>query len=359
MSIKKLLFSFISFLLSWNCLWSQSSVSKEATTVLFIGNSYTHMNDMPTIFEKIAKDKGQKVFVEKTTKSGANLKEHSGRADMFDKIKSRKWDIVVLQGYSREMSFAPEHIDTASMPYLIDIMDSIQKNHSCTQMLLYMTWGYKEGFVERPETDSYEKMQSEIARGYQYISQVLQVPIVPVGRVWQDLRTNYPTINLYDADKAHPNRNGSYTAACTFYTAIFNESAEGAITSTIGSDEALKIQRSAAKIVLADPQKFMLNVNEIKLKSLTHVNGEHHLYCTTNFPSAIKVKWYFGDGKTSSEYNPFHQYKEPGEYQVRLHVSDRLGERYYLRRVYFKPISMPNQVDKPSLKKGNKPFKKI
>jgi hypothetical protein len=47
--------------------------------VLFIGNSYTHMNKMPSLFEKIAISKGIKVNVEMSAKSGHSFRMHSER----------------------------------------------------------------------------------------------------------------------------------------------------------------------------------------------------------------------------------------------------------------------------------------
>lgn len=67
----------------------------EPIKILFIGNSYTHMNDMPLIFERIAKAAGKEVKVEKNTRSGASLRIHSEREDMYEAIKQEKWDWTV------------------------------------------------------------------------------------------------------------------------------------------------------------------------------------------------------------------------------------------------------------------------
>ena len=135
-----------------------------ALNILFIGNSYTHMNSMPFIFDKIAKAKGKSVNVEMSTHSGFSFKQHSERADMYDAIKSREWDYVILQGYSREFTHPFDTIDSASIPYIAGIIDTIRNNNPCTNLLFYMTWGYKNGYDQNEAVDSYLKMPRNSAQ---------------------------------------------------------------------------------------------------------------------------------------------------------------------------------------------------
>ena len=195
----------------------------DSLKILFIGNSYTHMNSMPKIFERICKEKQKPVFVQMNTMSGASFKVHYTRNDMFESIRSKKWDYVVLQGYSRELSLSYDKIDQETVPPLSKIIDSIRLYNPCSNILFYMTWGYKNGFNESIENDTYEKMTFNIANGYRYVASCYDFPIVPVGIVWSKVRAKYPQINLYDEDEAHPNKNGSYLSACTFYCSIFRK----------------------------------------------------------------------------------------------------------------------------------------
>jgi len=333
--------------------------AQEDLNILFVGNSYTHMNEMPFIFDKIAKSKGKSVHVEMNTRSGSSFQIHTTRPDLFQTIKSRKWDFIVLQGYSRELSYEPEYLDTATMPYIQQILDSVYLNDSCTNVLLYMTWGYKEGFLEREETDTYEKMADKIAAGYQYLSDSLNLPIVPVGMVWKNVRKKYPEIELYDADKAHPSKNGSYIAASSFYTAIFNESPEGAITSTISNEIAPKIQKMAATYVLENYKRYKLEVNTYSIKDMRTVDGKYMMYGKSNFPESTSIHWDFGDGKTSTDKNPTHRYLNPGVYKIVLTVEDVCGTRVIERTAEFKEPKKPIAKPTPKPKKGNTPKKKI
>lgn len=317
------------------------------------------MNEMPFIFDKIAKAKGKSVFVEMNTRSGFSFKKHTGRPDLFEKIKSQAWDYVVVQGFSRELSYDPSYIDTATMPYLLMILDSIYLNNPCTNVLLYETWGYKDGFNEREDVDTYDKMAEKIINGYSYLSTVLGLPIVPVGEVWREVRKTNPDIELYHPDNAHPSKNGSYLSASTFYAAIFKESAEGAFTSTISTPNALKIQKASAKYVLGNYDRLKLDMNRMDVVSQRTVDGKFFANCTSNFPLATNVTWEFGDGKKSMDKNPTHQYKEAGTYNLVLTVEDACGIRKLKKTLVFEPLKKPEPKPLSKPKKGNSPVKKI
>lgn len=323
--------------------------TSDSLKILFIGNSYTHMNNMPKIFDKICKAKGKSVIVEMNTRAGASFAVHTARADMYEKINSRKWDYVILQGYSREFIEEPTYLDTASIPRMVQIMDTIKANNPCTQILLYQTWGYKDGYLERSATDSYDKMTDKIGFGYRYVSEIFSLPISPVGYVWQELRRNVPDINLYDADNAHPNKNGSYLAACTFYTAIFRESPEGAMTSTIGAREAKEIQKQAANFVLPRLTQFKLDINFHTVTVPKSSDGKFLLSCKSNYINAKSILWEFGDGSKSTEKNVTYQYKKHGTYRVKLTITEECGTRVFRTKVHY------NAPKKPKSKKKAKP----
>jgi len=331
---------------------------KDELSVLFVGNSYTHMNEMPSIFDKICKSKGKTVHVEKNTRSGASFNVHTTRPDLFVAIKSRQWDYIVLQGYSRELSFAPDYLDTATMPFINTIIDSIKANNPCTNILLQMTWGYKEGFQEREETNTYEAMSELIADGYQYLSDSLQIPIVPVGKVWRKVRESNPEIELYDADKAHPSKNGSYLSACTFYASIFKESPEGAMTSTISNAIAPIIQKAAGDYVLTNFNSYGLNQNFYYLDWKIEKNGSFWLNGMANFENAKSILWDFGDGTSATTSRIKHRYKEAGEYELTLTIDDECGVREIKRLVKFTEPKGPKRKPKSRPIKGNKLKKK-
>ncbi len=323
----------------------------DSLNILFIGNSFTHMNVMPKIFEKLCKDKNKLVHVQMNTQAGASFQVHSSRDDMFAAIRSRKWDYVILQGYSREFAMPYDKIDVESLPYLSKIVDSINLYSPCANKFFYLTWGYKFGYKEMTTNDTYDKMAENIINGYKYISSCYDFPIVPVGIVWKNVRTKYPEINLYVEDDAHPNKNGSYLAACTFYAAIFRESVEGAITSTIDAKTAQIIQKEASDYVLANLHDLYLDRNYFDILPERTNTGKYKLTLNAEFSNAATYSWDLGNGVKKEGKQLVYFYKKPGKYRVKLTVNDICGTRNFSKVVKFEFPKKPSKHKKSSPKK--------
>ena len=331
-----------------------AQVEPNPMNVLFIGNSYTHQNDMPELFEKIAISKKVKINVEMSAKSSHTFKMHCQRPEMFAKINSQKWDYVIIQGFSRELMYNYEHIDTASIPYFNKIVDSIYTNNPCTNILLYMTWGYKEGSQLLPETDSFLKMAERVRNGYRYISNIYDIPIVPVGDAYRYIREKYPLVNLYQKDEQHPTLSASYLVACSFYSAIFKSSPLNGFVPTAITKDAQLLQRVAHHVVSSNYDKYKLRNNTLEVSYERTKQGIFYAYCKSYYPNATSVKWDFGDGSSSSEKNVVHKYKNPGTYFIKLTVDDQCGVRKIYRKVYFKLPEAPQkkQTTKPTTTSG-------
>lgn len=320
-------------------LFATSTVAaqSEPLKILFIGNSYTHMNNMPKLFEKISKDAGMNVIVEKSAQSGASFNVHSERTEMFKAIKKRQWDYVILQGYSRELTFENSHIDTATIPFLNQIVDSIYKNNACTNLLFYMTWGYDNGFLENKAVDTHEKMADKIDSGYRYLSATYDVPIVPVGMVWKKVRA-LKEMDLYVEDRAHPSKEGSFLIASTFFESIFGIQSREDIG--IIKEEYARLIRRAVNEVLEETRKFYkLDRYKIDLDIVTTdtIDNEKMIVeYAINYPEVKSVMWTFEKGSTSTDFKGFYEFRKYGKYKVRVDVMTGCGDtRTYNREILF------------------------
>jgi hypothetical protein len=341
--MKRSILSFVLFVFFTSLGFGQGPMN-----VLFIGNSYTHYNNMPNIFQEIAVSKGVKINVEMSAKSNHTCKMHCERPEMFEKIASKKWDYVVLQGFSRELGHDPEYLDTSFVPYFNQIVDSVYSNNACTNVLLYMTWGYSKGIPDNPELSTFQKMSDKIAQGYQYISDLYSVPIVPVGKVWETVHLNYPQINLYVEDNMHPSINGSYLIASTFYSAIFKATPADGFQSKLDDETAEIIQTNAYNYVSANLDRFDLKLNTLEVKYERTSKGLFIASCKSYYPNATSLLWDFGDGITSDQAVYSHRYKKAGIYNISLKVVEPCGERIIYRKVYFKDLKKPKK-NKPSV----------
>ncbi len=120
--------------------------AKKQTNILFIGNSYTYLNEMPDIFEHIAISMGRQVYVSSATKGEATFRIQSKRTEVYNAIRSKEWDYVIVQGSSRDMLSTEEELNDDTFPALKKIFKAIRKNRRKTKILFYMTWGYKNGY---------------------------------------------------------------------------------------------------------------------------------------------------------------------------------------------------------------------
>ena len=68
--------------------------------VLFIGNSYTYVNDLPTVFRDLARAAGQNVETSMVANGGETLAQHAASDDDRTAIGGTHWQYVVLQEQS-------------------------------------------------------------------------------------------------------------------------------------------------------------------------------------------------------------------------------------------------------------------
>ncbi|WP_343784784.1 DUF4886 domain-containing protein [Wandonia haliotis] len=326
--MKNILFLFVSLLFV-------SAVSgRDTLNVLFIGNSFTFMNNMPDMVRGIAVSKDKLLHVERITEGGKSLEYHAGRAETYETIKKKKWDYVVLQELSNTPAQPESKVDKISLPYAKQLVDSIHANNECTELILYMTWGYKNGNSQWKEINTYESMQERIQSTYFRFADILNARIAPVGEVWKQVRKNYPGLDLYDPDNFHPNPLGSYLAAATFYATIFGESPYGS-TYTGSSDmySAEILQLMASQVVLNNPNMWRIIYNNSPLRGGFDVviKGEKVNFLN-RAENAVTVEWDLGNGSVSREPNPEVKYKK-GKYLVRQIVTAGCEERIITREI--------------------------
>ena len=181
-------------------LISATSFSQETAKVLFIGNSYTYVNDLPSMLSNIAASFGDQVTHDSQTPGGTTFQGHTQNAATWTKINSQIWDFVVLQAQSQEPSFPDSQVNSSTIPYAMQLADSVYANNFCTEVLMYMTWGRKNGDPQWGPISTFEGMNDRLRSAYLRIADSVQGSVSPVGSAWRYVRENYPTIELYNPD---------------------------------------------------------------------------------------------------------------------------------------------------------------
>ncbi len=317
--MKKILLSFFCFPFIHSFVSAQDSIS-----VLFIGNSYTYVNDLPGTLSLLAANLGKEITIDSKTNGGYTFQNHTNDPLTYSKIHSKPWDIVVIQGQSQEPSFPDAQVDTQTLPYAVKLSDSIWANNACSNVMYYMTWGRQNGDPQWAGINTFEKMNTRLYDAYMRMADSSDHAMVsPVARVWAYVRANHPLINLYNADESHPSPEGTYLAACTFYTALFMESPVGSdYYGGIGAGAAWILQNSAAVVILDSLDHFQLHpVDEpTQAHFFLSQNGEI-IQLTNNSSRATSYTWHFGDGQTSNTENSQHTFGSNGVYTVQLIAS--------------------------------------
>jgi hypothetical protein len=212
--------------------------------VLFIGNSFTYVNDLPKMLADLAAAGHQRpIHWEQETPGGYTLEKHWQEGKALAKIQSRAWDFVVLQDQSQRPLVEPRSL----VEYGTKFDREIRKCGAKT--ILYMTWANQD----RPEN------QTAIRKAYQNLAEALPAELAPVGTAWEMALKADKHLVLHAQDRKHPSPTGTYLGACVFYATIFGQSPEGLPGGMAGlSDAAARpLQAIAWEVVQARRQRAM------------------------------------------------------------------------------------------------------
>lgn len=313
----------IVYILVFSSVFSLSSQTTKK--VLFIGNSYTAANNLPSMVNSMAESTGDLLIYDSNTPGGFRFMNHASNATTLNKINSNNWDYVVLQAQSQETALGESQMETEVYPFAESLSNAIRANSECSQPMFYKTWGRENGDASNcaslPWVCTYEGMDDAIQATYTLMTDSNNAEVAPAGAVWRYLRTDYPSIDLYSGDGSHPSLAGSYAVACAFYTMIYKKDPT-LITwnSSLSSTDTNLIKMAAKTIVFDDLATWDFTINPAMADYSEVINGGDVSFTNTSndFDSLL---WDFGDGNTSTEINPMHSYLENRIYQVSLTVN--------------------------------------
>jgi hypothetical protein len=185
---------------------SQLIARANETRVLFIGNSFTYYNNLPSMVAAFAASaQGGRPFLTKDqTVGGATLEKLWNLRTTKSLLTEEQWEVVVLQEQSRRPIVSPERMLDAIRSFDV----AIKGNGART--ILYLTWA-------RHAAPEEQKFLNE---AYAKAALDIQASVAPVGPAWQIAFELNPQLVLHAADGRHPSPLGSYVAACTLYLVI-------------------------------------------------------------------------------------------------------------------------------------------
>lgn len=184
--------------------------------ILFIGNSYTGVNDLPGMVLALSEssETQPELIVESHLVGGATLKKHWDDGAALQKIKSTDWDFVVLQEQS-QTPLPQFGRDELFYPYA-RLFDKEIREIGAIPMF-YMTWA-------RPDTPG---PQSLWTNSYVAIAKELNAECAPAGMAFEKVKESLPNVNMYQDNGGHPTPEATYLIACVFYATIYDKTPEG------------------------------------------------------------------------------------------------------------------------------------
>ncbi|MBM3403789.1 MAG: hypothetical protein FJY10_02730 [Bacteroidetes bacterium] len=252
--------------------------------VLFLGNSYTYINNMPLLVATLANAAGDSIQFEINTPGGYTLGwepiDHATDPASLGLIAGNDWDFVVLQEQSQIPSISALR-DSCMFPGATTLYDATKASDPCTQVLFFLTWGRRFGGMQRftpnycsVDFTDYNHMQDSLTVSYKMVADSLESPIAPVGEAWR-LVINQHGMVLHDGDNSHPNIKGSYLAACVFYSSIYGKPVTGnPFTAGILPDTALILQEAADSIVFGYTSFWNVGIGRPEAAFYTSVNAD-------------------------------------------------------------------------------------
>lgn len=238
----------------------------DSIRVLFIGNSYTHFNDLPGDVQKIASTQKMKLSYQACVRGGYSFKKHLQQRDEIEIIKRGGWDFVILQEHS-EAPAKPTEVVALETYSNARTLDSLIHAYSPkAHVIFYMTWGHKDGcltpITNYPVIDTYVGMQERLKISYLEMTYRNNTWCAPVGMAWQQVRTERPDYVLYWQDRTHPSPLGTYLAANVIFSAMFQKPYQTSYVKELQAEQAEYIQQVAQKVVLNNLK--LLNMVEEK-----------------------------------------------------------------------------------------------
>lgn len=264
------------------------SFAQEKINVLFLGNSYTYVNDLPAIIEGIASDENKVFYHESVTPGGCTLFQHVTSQNSLSKIRKGNWDFVVLQEQSQLPSIDYYRHNTLKPSYQA-IYDSIMLYNPNAKVVGYLTWGrryggmqcvnFGEGLYCSADFVDFNHMQDTLTAAYCENAYATNSYVAPVGEAWKAALAKDQNLILHSSDNSHPSYEGSYLAACVFHAIFWNESPIGIYHSDqINDSKAELLQSIAHDVVFNNLKKWNLYTENIEEKHSQNFEIENNPY---------------------------------------------------------------------------------
>jgi hypothetical protein len=177
------------------------------TNILFVGNSLTYSNDLPSLVEKLAKGDGIKVRTEMIAYPNYALEDHWNEPHVKAALKKTKFDYVIFQQGPSALPASRANL----IEYALRFSEFCKANN--TKMCMYTVW---------PSGDrSFDFVN--VVKSYSVAADTTGSLVLPAGLAWKNILEQKKNFPLYSTDGFHPTVHGSFLAAMVIYRTLFKK----------------------------------------------------------------------------------------------------------------------------------------
>lgn len=210
--------------------------------MLFIGNSLTYANDLPSMLRAVSIAAGDTPYEARMVAfPDYSLEDHWLGGAALTAIRATNWDVVVMQ---QGPSSLPEN-----QIYLRDwaVKFNPEIRTAGAVPALYMVWPSRARSSDFPG----------VHNAYLNAAAAVNGVFVPVGDAWLKTWESDQDFPLYEPDAFHPSLYGTYLAALVLYETLSGKSVVGLPAPQnfgISAQALATLQRAAHESVLASKQ---------------------------------------------------------------------------------------------------------
>ena len=202
--------------------------------ILFIGNSLTYVNDLPSVVKALTTGAGlPNTQVATIAYPDYALEDHWNQGNARAAVAKDGWTHVIMQQ-------GPSALQESRVNLLqwSNTFAALIKAHGAMPGM-YMVWPSTERNVDF----------DRVSESYRLAAEEIEGQLYPAGDAWRAAWRRNPALALYGSDGFHPSSLGTYTAALTIVAVLFNRSPIGLPTLGIPAATAQVLQESALEAV--------------------------------------------------------------------------------------------------------------
>lgn len=186
---------------------------RPAQRVLFLGDSYTYYNDMPSMVTEIADSAGSDIRYDITVRAfpNATLEGHWNNARTRSLLTEDNWDRIIVQP---ESYFERLNADSVHFNYGSRLLPPTGTTHRA----IVVSWTASDGQYANGPVSRVEHFRNIEANSRALASRT-GADLIDVAQVWEDVSAEELPFSLYK-DGNHPSVEGSYLAALVIYAEL-------------------------------------------------------------------------------------------------------------------------------------------